>query len=318
MNRKLIETFLWAAQLGSFRAAAEQLHSTQPAVSMRIRQLEDELGVQLFERGARASRLTAKGRDLVHYAEALLDMMNEVQVRVADPRALGGELRLGVAELVASTWLPQFVAALGQRFPELTLRIEVELTNALLRRLRTRDLDLAFLIGPLAEPHLKSVSLGEVEIGWLASPRLKLPAGPLHPRDLERVPIISLSEDSALHVLAIQWFRENRALYRRANLCNSMHAVSILLQAGLGISLLPIRPYQPLIDSGELLYLDTTLPLPPVEYVAAYYATRTQPLIAEVVAVAEATTSFGREGPRAPAGRDAAKPPARRRRANRG
>jgi len=67
-----LETFVWVAHLGGFRTAAEKLNTTQPAVSQRIAQLEDELAVKLFQREARGAKLTVKGFELLGYAERML------------------------------------------------------------------------------------------------------------------------------------------------------------------------------------------------------------------------------------------------------
>ena len=69
MNLKHVETFLWIARLGSFSAAARRLNTSQPAISMRIRELEQNLGVTLFDRRARSMRMTLKGREFADYAQ---------------------------------------------------------------------------------------------------------------------------------------------------------------------------------------------------------------------------------------------------------
>src|ERR1700736_4923616 len=75
---KTIETFLWVANLRSFRGAAEKLNTTQPAVSMRIAQLEDLLGVRLLDRDRRIVATTPKGQVLLVYAERLMRLHAEM------------------------------------------------------------------------------------------------------------------------------------------------------------------------------------------------------------------------------------------------
>src|SRR4051794_32461149 len=100
LNLRQVETFYWVVKLGSFQAAADHLHTTQPGVSARVRQLERTLGVDLFDRSARSARLTARGRDLVEYATSLLVLSREIKQRVADKAALTGLVRLGVADTI--------------------------------------------------------------------------------------------------------------------------------------------------------------------------------------------------------------------------
>ena len=74
MNFKRLETFIWVATLGSFRKAAERQNTTQPAISNRIAALEEELGVQLFERDSGRTMLTTRGQELLPYAEKIVSM----------------------------------------------------------------------------------------------------------------------------------------------------------------------------------------------------------------------------------------------------
>ena len=76
-----IETFFWVATLGGFRAAAEKLSATQPAISQRIASLESDLGVKLFERDVRGISLTAKGRELLSHAERMLQLRGDLRRR---------------------------------------------------------------------------------------------------------------------------------------------------------------------------------------------------------------------------------------------
>src|SRR5690554_1833564 len=106
MTLKQLTTFYWVCRLDSFAAAAEYLFSTQSAVSMRIRELETSLGVELFDRSQRSARLTAKGRDLLSYAERIISLMSEIEAEIGAPESLVGTIGLGATELVAITWLP--------------------------------------------------------------------------------------------------------------------------------------------------------------------------------------------------------------------
>ena len=103
---RTIETFLWVATLRSFRGAAEKLNTTQPAVSMRIAQLEDLLGVRLLERDRRVVAPTPKGQALVGYAERLMQLRAEMIEAVGDRSTMRGIVRLGCSETIVHTWLP--------------------------------------------------------------------------------------------------------------------------------------------------------------------------------------------------------------------
>ena len=99
MNIKQLETFVWIVRLGSFAAAADRLYTTQSAVSMRIRELEQDIGIGLFDRTHHKARLTAKGKELLGYAEQLITLESEIRHRIGDPKTLAGVARVGVAEI---------------------------------------------------------------------------------------------------------------------------------------------------------------------------------------------------------------------------
>ena len=114
---KALETFLWVVTLGSFRGAAQKLNTTQPAISQRIAQLEREMGVKLLQRDRRAALPTPSGRQMMVYAEKLIGLRSEMLASIGDRSAMRGVLRLGVAETIVHTWLPQLIK---QRQPGLS------------------------------------------------------------------------------------------------------------------------------------------------------------------------------------------------------
>lgn len=292
MNLKLYEAFVAVARLGGFRAAAEHLNSTQPAISMRIRELERLLGIALFERAHRASFLTAKGEALLPYAERLLGAAGEVLQQVEDSRVASETVRVGVSELIAVTWLSDLTEAIGKRFPNVSLRFDIDLIHGLTAKLRDRALDLVLCAGPLKEPGLKTVFLGTVRLDWFASPQLGLRAGRLGAKDLAQFPLISLSPNSSLHLMALEWFRDGKETCYRTNFCNSMNAVSLLVRAGLGVSILPTEYYELYTKSGDMRILETMPALPAIDYLAAYYQTRVSPVVAKIAQLAAEISLF--------------------------
>ena len=250
MTLKHLEALYWVWRLGSFTAAAERLHSTQSAISMRIRDLEEALGQELFDRTARAARLTTKGQELVGYAERVMELMAEIKARIGDPTIVSGIVRIGVTEYVALTWLPDLVRELNARFPRVTLEMNVDLTLSLLDKLRGGEIDLAMLPGPIVQPGLRNISLGFVEFAWMASPALKIPDRRLTPRDLDNWPILTLSKTSNLYAQLERWFEESGAVGRRTDTCNSLSVLASWTISGLGIGYLPIEHFGRDIRAG--------------------------------------------------------------------
>src|SRR6266481_5565008 len=98
MQLREIETFYWTATIGNFARAAERLETSQATVSARIAALERRLGLKLFDRSKRSARLTARGREMLGWAESILRLARDAEAAMADPTALGGTVRLGVSE----------------------------------------------------------------------------------------------------------------------------------------------------------------------------------------------------------------------------
>ena len=303
MTLKQLETFYWVCRLGGFAAAAKHLHSTQSAVSMRIQDLESSLGVPLFDRNQRAARLTAKGQDLIQYAERLMSVASDIRHRIGDPKVLSGTVRLGVTDFVAVTWLPALVAAINENYPDIALELDVDLTLTQLRKLQNGDLDVAVLPGPIEEPGLTNVSLGSVEFAWMASPKLGVPRKRLTPRDLHAWPLLTLTHDSNLHKLMARWFEASHATIRRANACNSIGVLAALTMAGLGVSYLPREHFARDIEEGRLQPLDITPRLPDLEYFAIFGKRQIQPLSQSIAQLAQQYSTFRKAAIGLPKGR---------------
>src|SRR4051794_35073816 len=120
MRLRQLESFVWVARLRSFRAAAERLHMTQPGVSIRIQELEKEVGASLIDRSKRGVNLTAEGRDCLAYAEQILSWSAELCLR-AQSKNPRGRVSLGVSEMVAHTWLSDLLATMNSRYPEVQI-----------------------------------------------------------------------------------------------------------------------------------------------------------------------------------------------------
>jgi DNA-binding transcriptional LysR family regulator len=292
MTLKQLETFYWVYRLGSFVKAAERLHSTQSAVSMRIHDLETSLGVLLFDRSQRATQITPKGQELLKYAEQMIGLASEARQRVSDPSVLSVTFRLGVTELVAVTWLSDLVTAIDKKHPRVTVELNVDLTLNQLRKLENGNIDMALLPGPIETPGLANVSLGTVEFVWVASPKLHVPHTELQPRDLGKWPLLTLTHESNLHNMLGMWFDRPDSWGQRVDVCNSIGVLTALAIAGLGVAYLPRQQCEPQIADETLQVLNTTPTLPDLEYFAVFQKRKSQPLAATFANLAQQYSSF--------------------------
>jgi len=292
MNIQHLETFAWIVRLGSFSAAARKLDTSQPAVSMRMRELERSLGVKLFEREGRATRVTPKGRAFVDYAERILALSREAEERIGDGNTFSGRVRLGVTETIALTWLPRLVATLNEEFPAMMVDLDIDLTHGLWRKLRAGDLDMALLPGPAYGSDLVTEFLGAILYTWMASPKRHITPGRLVPADLEAQPVITLATDSNLHEVIEQWFSSNRAIPHRIDACNSLGVVAALTVAGLGVSLLPPGIFRREVEQGDLVVLDVEPELDPLDFWVVYPRARDSALHRAIAERSREISSF--------------------------
>jgi DNA-binding transcriptional LysR family regulator len=292
MNLKKLETFYWAAKLGSFSAAAEHLNATQSAVSMRIQELEREFDLVLFDRSQRAARVTPIGRELMQYAEQLLRISAEMRERIASTESMPGTLRLGVAEVVSITWLPRLVKEVHTCYPKVRLELEEALTRDLVEKLGNGALDLILAPGDVPGHSFNSVPLGTVEFAWMASPALGLPDGPIAAKDLQHWPVIALSQESFHHASIEDWFYAGDARCWQIDTCKSMGVAASLAASGLGVTLLPVKCFVDLLDTGQLVRVDAVPAFPPIKFTATSARNMFGNLVQRIARIAQQVSTF--------------------------
>ena len=146
INLKQLETFVWIANLGSFRLAAKQLCTTQPAISVRISNLEETLNTSLFKREKGNIVLTPKGRALLPMAENILSSTTQFMYKANGSNALSGLIKIGVSETIVHTWLPTFLATINKRYPSIEIELVVDATVNLSKELLAHNIDIAISI----------------------------------------------------------------------------------------------------------------------------------------------------------------------------
>lgn len=285
MHVKQFEALYWVARLGGFHAAARHLKAAQPTISARVRELETQLGVELFDRSHRQAVLTPKGRELVGYAEQMLRLASEIQQRVGTTHKLSGRVRLGVTSVPAATWLPTLVRRLSHAYPSIVLEFVVETSEKLHESLVGGDLDVAILTaGPALPQTVRAEPLGRVELAWLAAPSLGLPIGRVDPQALSSSAIVTDVRGSQLHAIAQAWFAAGAAQPHRHHACSNLISRIRLACDGVGVALAAPSAAVREIEQGALRVLAADPPLPALDYVLASTAAGVAPPAASVVA----------------------------------
>jgi DNA-binding transcriptional LysR family regulator len=292
MDIRQLETLLRIVETGSFAAAAEALSTTQSTVSARIRELERSLGVELFDRTQHRARLTPKGLELLTSAREIVALAAQARYRIGDARALTGVVRMGVAGLVALTWLPKLMTAVRSLYPGVSVMLEVALTAPLIDKVRDGDLDLALVTGPVTEASLASVSLGYDEFVWMAARTLRVPSAPMAPAELARWPLLGLSTQSHHYPIIERWFRDAGADYNPVISCSNVRVLGDLTLAGLGVGLLPRASFAAEIAAGALDVLNTQPHIRPVQFVGLYRSNAMNPLTSAIATLATDVSEF--------------------------
>src|SRR5690606_32213636 len=258
-----IDPFCWAPPLASLRAASEQLTPTQPAVSQRIASLERDLGVRLFERDARGVTLTAKGQELLSHAERMLQLRRDMLQAAREQNVMRGPLRLGVAETIVQTWLPALIEHMHAAYPALVLQIEVDTTPVLRSHLLSRQIDLAFLMGPVLEARVENLPLCAYPLAWVASPRLALGPEPVTLERIGTLPVITYPSSSSPYQLVRDMLTRAGVRAPRMYGSASLSMVVRMTLDCIGTSVIAPVFLDKELASGELRLLDVQAdPLP--------------------------------------------------------
>jgi len=270
-----LETLLWIARLGTFRAAAERLGTTQPAISARVREIESQLGIAIFRREGRGVVLTARGRQLVQDCEPLLAGFERALMQAGDQAGATGVVRLGVGEIAAASCLPGFVGEVARDLPGVTLEIELDLTARMLQHLLGGTRDIVFLAGPVASPGVRTAPIGAVSLVWLASPAVVAAGG-----FAQLLPVWSVGAHSPIHGVLLGEIERGLAC-RSVNICNNVQAMIAIVAAGAGAALFPETMVRAAMAEGQLCPVHAP-PRQTIQFEAAIRAGEQDPVIVEL------------------------------------
>jgi DNA-binding transcriptional LysR family regulator len=276
-----LEAFFWTAQLGSAQRAAQHLNLAQPTMSLRLKDLSEALGAPVLERTGRSLRVTPEGRALLPRAAAIMAELRGISGH--DPaRDVAGPIRVGLAEGFAVTCLPPLLAALIEDHPALQPEWVVSTSTTLETALLQDQLDLAVLLNPIGDERLRLAALGAQPTSWVVPASWNM-TGPIGPRDLWLLPVISNPPSSAMHRQIMGWFATSGIEPARLSLCTSVAVIAELVSGGIGAGLLPVRMAQRYVAEGSMHLVAAT---PTVENGRLFTSYRTGVEDPKVTAVA--------------------------------
>jgi DNA-binding transcriptional LysR family regulator len=155
---------------GSISKAAQQLNTVQSNVTMRIKQLEERLGIPLFSRHSRGMTVTSAGRRLLPYAEQVAALITEATLAARDDGRVQGPLRIGAMETTAAVRLPPVLAKFHAQYPDVDLDISTGPTATLLEKVLDHSLEGAFVAAPVQHPELIAIPAFREELVLAMAP----------------------------------------------------------------------------------------------------------------------------------------------------
>lgn len=295
MTFKQLEALYWIAKLGGFAQAANQLHTTQSAVSKRVHELELLFDTRLFDRSQRSARLTDKGEEMFVLAARLLEQRDAAVEQFGKPGVVQRRLRIGVTELTAMTWLPRLVGLIQRRYPKVTLAPDVDDSLQLRDKLLADELDLAIVPHSFADARLRSKVVGKVQSAWMCKPGVVPPGKrPLRLHELARRRMLVQGSNSGTGRAYDAWMKEQGVQPAESIVVSNLVALTGLTVSGLGVSYLPRQCLEPLVAAGMLEVIEVVPALPVVRYVAMHKGEHRSALTASIVTLAQQCCDFTR------------------------
>ena len=237
-----LQSFIAAVETGSLSAAARSLQITQPAASQQVKELERALAARLLQRGSGRVRPTAAGEAVLARARRVRAAMDDLLAAAVAFQGDVGRLRLGTGATACIYLLPPILARMKQRMPGLEIIIATGNTSEMLQRVLSGVLDLALitLAGRLDRVLEARLLLAEPLVAY--GPAAMLPAGEaLRAAELAALPLILYESGGATRGVVDAWFRRAGLMPRPIMELGSVEAIRILVESGLGATILPSR-----------------------------------------------------------------------------
>lgn len=291
---KQLQAFYWVAKLGTLNKAAEKLHITQSAATKRLQEVEAAVAGPVFAGASRKNHLTRLGRELEMECEHLFDQLQALEQLKRSGHPPVRTLKVGLTEVVALTWFPDFLKRMKASYPSIIVQPEIDFSLALQEKLECGDLDFTILPNHHASEAVLTVSVGEVKFGWFAAPGM-FAADVSHPlHELASKPVIEQSENSVITLVCSRLWESEGVQPERIYGGNNIQALAGLVAAGVGISCLPVQLFRSELRSGSLVLVKTPAPGPTVGYSCCFLKHPASDLGRKVAEVARQSSTFVR------------------------
>jgi DNA-binding transcriptional LysR family regulator len=257
LTLRQLQVFEKVASRLSHSRAAEELYMTQPAVSMQIKQLEQNLGLPLFEQMGKKLYLTEAGRELLNYSRAILQQLAEMETVFGEMKGLGqGKLTLSVVN-TANAFTPQLLAQFCRKHPGINVTLQVANRDAVLKQLADNSADLAIMGRP-------PEGLDIIAESFMDNPLVVI-AAPNHPlAKLKRVKIARLADETFLsreqgsgtRSAMERVFAQHHIQPRIGMEVETNEAIKQAVQAGMGLGILSLHSVELELETKRLAVLN--------------------------------------------------------------
>lgn len=249
-----LHIFKAVVDFGGITKAASQLNRVQSNITTRVKNLEDRLGVQLFQRQGGKLVLSAEGKLLLAYAERLLRLSSEAEaaIRSGTPQ---GSLRIGTMESTAAARLPLLLARYHEQYPDVQIELVTGTSGALIGKVHRFEVEAAFVAEPFTATDLDLQDAFVEELVLIASkntPAIK------SAKDLRKRTVIAFTTGCSYRRILEDWLGMWAVVPDRVLELGSYHAIVACVAAGSGIAIVPRSVLGAVRAENEV----TVLPLP--------------------------------------------------------
>ena len=245
-----LKIFLKVAELGSITRAAEELYLTQPAVSIQLRNMQDQFEIPLTEVIGRQLYITPFGREVEKHARRIVGEMDQMKHQtMAYKGFLAGELKVSIVS-TAKYVMPYFLSGFMNQHQGLELTMDVTNKQKVIRALERNEVDFAMVSVIPEKLKVNTIQLMENTLYLVGAANSTFAIA--HPEDLEGIPVIFREQGSATRAAMEHYLAENKVQAQKQMTLTSNEAVKQAVIAGLGVSVMPLIGIKNAVMSGDL------------------------------------------------------------------
>jgi len=257
LTLRQLQCFAAVARNLSYTKAASELHLTQPAVSMQVRQLEQQAGVHVTEQLGKQVHLTEAGEEVYRYARSILQQVAEMDDVLGRIKGLAGG-RLKIAAISSANYFaPKLLGTFHQRFPQVRVSMDVTNQTSVLRQVIDNEVDMAIMGQPPKDSYLDAIVFMDNPLVIVAPPDHRLVGRKNIPlQELEKEIFLTREPGSGTRGAMQRFFRQHKLKVTTGMEMGSLSAIKQSVQANLGLGLLQKGAIEVELLLGRLVELD--------------------------------------------------------------